>query len=141
MDLPINSVCKISCASLDDTPILRKKTGKRSQEKRKRKSASVFQNSLGHCTKMEAHLPVKSDAEQISHPRRPVPCAALEPQRNLTMAKQSNRHHEAQRRLFTLKTATKLAARRSIGGKALRKQLDSSIRSYESAQRGGLSRT
>ncbi|CAH8498480.1 unnamed protein product [Schistosoma intercalatum] len=77
MDIPINSVCNVSCSSLD-TPLLPKKTGERLLEKLKRKFASVFQNSLGHCTKMKAHLPVKPDAIPIFRPRRPVPYAALE---------------------------------------------------------------
>ncbi|CAH8624279.1 unnamed protein product [Schistosoma mattheei] len=77
MDIPINSVCNVSCSSLD-SPLLPKKTGERLLEKLKRKFASVFQNSLGHCTKMKAHLPVKPDAIPIFRPRRPVPYAALE---------------------------------------------------------------
>ncbi|VDO88238.1 unnamed protein product [Schistosoma margrebowiei] len=73
MDVPINSVCNVSCSSLD-TPVLPQKTGERLPGKLKRK--------------IRTHFDVI----------RPTP--AIEPQRNLSMENQFNRHHEAQRRLF-----------------------------------------
>ncbi|CAH8640107.1 unnamed protein product [Schistosoma rodhaini] len=72
MDIPINSVCNVSCSSLD-TPVLAKKTGERLPEK------LFFQDSLGHCTKMESDLPVKLVVKPIFRPRRPVPYAVFEP--------------------------------------------------------------
>ncbi|KAK4467318.1 hypothetical protein MN116_000305 [Schistosoma mekongi] len=61
MDIPINSICSVSCPALD-TPIRAKQTGEKLPEKPKRKFAPVFQNTLGPCTKMKVHLPVKPDA-------------------------------------------------------------------------------
>ncbi|CAH8597133.1 unnamed protein product [Schistosoma guineensis] len=75
MDVPINSICNVSRSSLD-TPVLPKKTGDRLLGKPKRK--------------IRTHFDVI----------RPTP--AIEPQRNPSMENQFNRHHGAQRRLFTV---------------------------------------
>ncbi|CAH8629424.1 unnamed protein product [Schistosoma rodhaini] len=77
MDIPINSVCNVSCPSSDTTSYA-KKTDEKVLENLKGKFAAVFQNSLGHCTKVKVHLPLKADAKPIFRPRRPVPYAALE---------------------------------------------------------------
>lgn len=70
-DLPLNSVCNQITKATDSSD------QNKFMDEFKQQFSSVFDSSLGTCTKMEVTLRLKPDAKPVFRPKRPVAYAAL----------------------------------------------------------------
>ena len=69
-DVPINTICnQVNCYNLNHQNVI---------EELQRNFPSVFEKTLGTCTKTTASLQLKPNTKAIFRPKRPVPYAALE---------------------------------------------------------------